>query len=288
MGESGFDGASVFPFQEGQLPEPVPESVETFRIEFYPRVVPLYELRKFAYHGARGGAFPRSLRKLIVDPGEVLELVPDDDKEVMHGLLPIVEHAVEGSRDREELLGVLQDLQLPSEFFLLPRPGGDSIDLGHLEFVELPLLRELPFPAAQVVQLFAYPSELLASPLELGDDAVKSPEVVQHCNMRLEPEKRLMLVLAVEIHKQLSHLFQERQCRRAVGDEAPALSFRGDFPADDELVSACDAVSIEYLQQLTVPGDMERPFDDGPVRPFANDIGAAPGAEYQAEGVDDD
>ena len=218
-----FDGPSVFPLEQREFPQPIPERLEAFRVELDPRVVPLYELGELAHDGFRRSAFLRRLRKLRVDPGNVLQLVPDDDKEVVHGLFSVVEHAVQVACYRKELFGVFQNLQLPFKLFFFTRAGRHCVDFGDLKFVELLFLRKLTLPPAQVLQLPGCPPEEPPRLLKLRDNPPEAPEVVEHADVRFDPQERLVLVLAVEIHEKFSHLFLKGERRGTVGDEGPAL-----------------------------------------------------------------
>ena len=96
--------------------------------------------------------------------------------------------------------------------------------------------------------------------------------LVEHVEVRVRIEQRLMLVLSMEIHEPRRQVFQ-RACRhqRPV-DERPASTLGRDFAARDQIL----AVHAEFR------------LDCGGLFSRADQIGRSAAAEQEADGLDED
>ena len=190
-----------------------------------------------------------------------------------------------------ELFGVGKSVSLVREFFFLARlelGGGDFIGL---ELIEVQHTGALAFVGLQAValgedvgQLDIQAMGLLAEP---GD--IRAAPGIEDVDVDRDAEKRLMLVLAVDVDHPRSDFFLDGGGGRAAVDATLGPAAPRDFAAEDQKpFFGIEAVFGRDIGGGLVVRDVENGLDHGFIGPGADHLAAGALAQGHAHGIDND
>ena len=283
------DRPAVLAREVVELAEALADFVQPLRVELDARVVVLQKLRGFFERDLGRADVRERLVERRVDAGEVLELVSDEDDPVVERVVGLRDLAVELGRRLVEPLGVLEDAALRLEAVRLADDGRRLVDLLDLERVELLLSAKLGLAAHDARLLGDEPRHVAVRRAVRAHQTAEAAERVEQLDVRLGPQQRLVLVLAVQVDRVRRDLAEHVERRRRVVDERAAAG-GGDLAADDEhaVLAGVDAVLLEERGQAAFVGVVELPFDDRLLRARPQRLGRGAVAEEQAERTEQD